>query len=200
MGLVLTYRDQVLRPAPGAETSYLLGDTVVTPIALGRHMGEWHTQVSYTFWMPTGKFESGGAQNTGKGLWSHMCFASATWRQEAALPFSATFQARYETFGRQENTNIRPGDVLSLEFAPGKQINAEWALGVLAAMSFQVSGQSNTPGGNPLKYRINLVGLEAVWRPEAFRGAQVALRLRKEFENRNTTQGHSARLSLASAF
>ncbi|MFY0661436.1 MAG: transporter [Shimia sp.] len=129
-----------------------------------------------------------------------MLFAGATWRQEAALTFSVTFQARYETFGRQETINIRPGDVLSLEFAPGKQINEEWALGVLAATSFQVSGQSNTPGGNPPKYRINLVGFEAVWRPEAFRGAQVALRLRKEFENRNTAQGQSARLSLAYAF
>ncbi|MEM6578401.1 MAG: transporter, partial [Pseudomonadota bacterium] len=87
---MLTYRDQVLRPEPGAQTDYQLGDTLVTPIALGWHNGPWHYQVSYTFWVPTGRFEGGGQTNTGKGLWSHMLYAGATWRQQAELPWAAT--------------------------------------------------------------------------------------------------------------
>lgn len=199
-GLVLTYRDQVLRPAPGTTTAYQMGDTVVTPIALGWHSGIWHSQVSYTFWAPTGNFQAGGSTNTGKGLWSHMLLAGTTWRQSGDLPWAATFQTRYETFASQDQTGIRPGDVLSLEFAAGKQITKQFGLGILAATSFQVSRQSNTPGVDPSKYHINLVGAEAVWRPKSLPGSQVALRIAKEFGNRNTTEGFSTLLSIAYAF
>lgn len=199
-GLVLTYRDQVLRPAPGAMTAYQIGDTVISPIALGWHNGAWHTQVSYTFWAPTGKFQAGGSQNTGKGLWSHMFYAGTTWRQQTELPWSATLQARFETFGRQETTNIRPGDVLSIEAAFGKEVAKGVSLGLAAATSFQVSRQSGTPGGDPGKYRINVIGAEVVWKPKALPGFQIASRVGKDFDNRNSTEGVTALLSLAYAF
>lgn len=199
-GIVLTYRDQVLRPEPGLGQDYHLGDTVVTPIALGWHHKNWHFQTSYTFWAPTGEFEAGGSTNTGKGLWSHMLYAGTTWRQNATLPWAATIQARYEKFGRQETTDIRPGDVLSLEFAFGKEIARGFNLGLLAARSFQVSRQSGTSGGDPSKYEINLVGAEAVWKPKGLPGAQIAVRLGREFDNRNTTEGFATLLSLAYAF
>lgn len=175
-GIVLTYRDQVLRPEPGLGQGYHLGDTVVTPISLGWHHKNWHFQTSYTFWAPTGKFEAGGSTNTSKGLWSHMLFAGSTWKQSASLPWAATVQARYETFGRQETTDIRPGDVLSLEFAFGKEVARGFNLGILAARSFQISKQSGTPGGDPSKYEINLIGAEGVWKPKDLPGAQIALR------------------------
>ncbi|MXU65004.1 SphA family protein [Oceanomicrobium pacificus] len=199
-GLVLSYRDQVLRPAPGSGTAYQQGDSVITPIALGWHMGAWHTQVSYSIWVPTGKFEDGGQTNTGKGLWSQMFYVGTTWRQEADLPWAATLQARYETFGEQKDTDIRPGDVFSLEAAVGKEVVPGLSLGVLAATSFQVSQQSGTPGGNPEKYRINVAGGEIVWKPSSLPGAQVALRVGKDFDNRNTTEGVASLLSLAYAF
>ncbi len=199
-GIVLTYRDQVLRPEPGSEFDYHLGDTVVTPIALGWHRDNWHFQTSYTFWAPTGKFDAGGTTNTGKGLWSHMLFGGATWRQDASLPWAATFQARYETFGRQKTTDIRPGNVLSLEFAFGKEVAQGINIGLLAARSMQVSRQEGTPGGDPSKYEINLYGAEGVWKPKGLPGAQIALRLGKEFDNRNTTEGFATLLSFAYAF
>ncbi|MEP4767557.1 MAG: hypothetical protein ABJY83_06595, partial [Roseibium sp.] len=83
---------------------------------------------------------------------------------------------RYETFGRQETTDIRPGDVLSLEFAFGKEVARGFNLGILAARSFQISKQSGTPGGDPSKNEINLMGAEGVWKPKDLPGAQIALR------------------------
>ncbi|MDK3075741.1 transporter [Sedimentitalea sp. JM2-8] len=199
-GLVLTYRDQVLRPEPGSKTAYQPGDAVFTPIALGWHQGTWHTQVSYTIWIPTGKFEEGGQTNTGKGLWSQMFYAGTTWRQETDLPWAVTLQARYETFGKQKDTDIRPGDVFSIEAAIGKEVVSGLSLGLLAATSFQVTQQTGTPGGNPDKYRINIAGGEIVWKPKSLPGAQVALRVGKDFDNRNTSEGIASLLSLAYAF
>lgn len=199
-GLVLTYRDQVLRPEPGSDTAYQVGDTILMPIALGWHSGAWHSQFSYSIWLPTGKFEEGGSTNTGKGLYSHMIMAGTTWRQQTDLPWAATFMARYETFGKQQDTDIRPGDVFSLEAAVGKEVAAGVNLGLLAATSRQVSQQSGTPGGDPEKYQINLAGGEVVWKPKGLPGAQIALRAAKEFDNVNTTEGFSTLLSLAYAF
>ncbi|MES0827716.1 transporter [Ruegeria sp. SCP11] len=186
-GVVLTYRNQVLRPEPGLGQGYHLGDTVVTPVALGWHHENWHFQTSYTLWTPTGEFEAGGYPNTDKRLWSHMLFAGTIGKQNADLPWAATFQARCEKFGRQETTDIRPGDVFSLEPAFGKEVARAINLGLLAARSVQVSRKSGTPGGDPSKYEINLVEPYGIWKPEGLPGAQIALRLGKGFDNRNTT-------------
>ncbi len=193
--------DQVIRPVPGSERELQLGDIIVQPVALGWHAGVWHALASYNLFIPTGRFEAGASNNTGKGLYSHMLSGAVTWLQEVQFPWIATAQVRYEIYGRQKTTDIRPGQVMTIELAGGKELLEGLDLAISGALSFQTTEESGSPPGTDTsKYRYAGLGPEVHWRPASLPGAQVSLRAYFEFGARNTSQGMGALISLMYAF
>ena len=193
--------DQTIRPDPGSERELTLSDTVVQPLALGWHAGEWHTLVSYNLWLPTGRFDAGASNNTGKGLFSHMLTGGVTWLQDAPLPWVSTAQLRYEFLGKQETTNIRPGQVMTIDYGVGKEVSKGFDLGISGAFSFQTTHESGSaPGTDTSRYRYAGVGPEIYWRPASLPGAQVSVRSFIEFGARNTSEGIGHLLSFAYTF
>ena len=199
--VIVVFANQVIRPVPNSEKDFQLGDSVIQPLALGWHVGEWHTTASYALFLPTGRFNVGAPNNTGKGLYSNLFTAGTTWLQEDPLPWAANVQLRYETFGKQDDTDIRPGEVMTVEVGVGKEVTAGFDLGLLAFASFQTSReQGSAAGTDTSKYRFYGVGPEINWRPRSVPGFQAAIRVGFEFDSRNTSQGTGAILSLAYGF
>ena len=199
--IILLLQDQAIRPVPGSERELQVADTVVQPAALGWHAGEWHTLVSYNLWLPTGRFDAGSSNNTGKGLFSHMLTGGVTWLQDAPLPWASTLQLRYEYFNKQETTNIRPGQVMTIEAGAGKEVFKGFDLGISGAFSFQTTHESGSdPGTDTSRYRYAGVGPEIHWRPAFLPGAQVSGRSFFEFGARNTSEGIGHLLSFSYAF
>ena len=195
------FMDQLLRTAPDSQKDFQLADLVVQPIALGWHFDNWHVLTSYNLWIPTGRFEEGAGNNTGKGLYSHMLTAGATWLQATDLPWATTAQLRYEFFGKQKTTNIRPGQVMTLEGAFGKEVFGGFDLGVAFYYSFQTTTEEGSaPGTDLSRYRYAGAGPEFHWRPKGLPGAQVSLRASYEFAARNTTEGIGVLLSFVYTF
>lgn len=199
--VIIVFSNQLIRPVPNSRKDFQLGDSIIQPIALGWHAGEWHTTASYNIFMPTGRFDVGATNNTGKGLYSNLFTVGTTWLQDTPLPWAANVQFRYETFGKQDDTDIRPGDVMTLEFGVGKEVREGFDLGLLAFASFQTSREEGSaPGTDTSKYEFYGVGPEINWRPASVPGFQAALRVGVEFGSRNTSQGTGAILSLAYGF
>lgn len=199
--IIITFRNQLLRPEPNSEKDFQIGDWIIQPVSLGWHWDEWHAIVSYSIWLPTGRFNAGANNNTGKGLFSHMLTAGTTWLQDAPNPWIINVQARYELFGKQETTNIRPGDVMTIEYAGGKQIAKVFDIGVFGFFSFQTTKQENSPPGTDTsRYRYYGIGPEVAWRPSFLPGAKAAVRVSIEFGSRNTSEGVGSILSLSYAF
>ncbi len=199
--IFLILSDQTIRPVPGTERELQLADTIIQPLALGWHADEWHTLVSYNLFLPTGRFEAGASNNTGKGLFEHMLTGGVTWLQDAPLPWVGTAQLRYEFLGKQETTNIRPGQVMTIEFGAGKEVSRGLDLGISGAFSFQTTQESGSdPGTDTSRYRYAGVGPEIHWRPASLPGAQVSFRSFFEFGARNTSEGIGHLLSFAYAF
>ena len=193
--------DQTIRPDPGSERALQLSDTIVQPVALGWHTGEWHALFSYNLWLPTGRFDAGAANNTGKGLFSHMLTAGVTWLQESPLPWIGTLQLRYEIPGEQKTTGIRPGQVMTFEFGAGKEVFEGFDLGVSGAFSFQTTHETGSaPGTDTSLYRYAGVGPEVFWRPASLPGAQLSFRSFFEFGARNTSEGTGLLFSFAYLF
>jgi len=193
--------DQTIRPVPGSERELSLSDTIIQPLALGWHADEWHTLVSYNLWLPTGRFDAGSSNNTGKGLFSHMLTGGVTWLQDAPLPWASTLQLRYEFFNKQETTNIRPGQVMTIEAGAGKEVFKGFDLGISGAFSFQTTHESGSdPGTDTSRYRYAGVGPEINWRPAFLPGAQVSGRSFFEFGARNTSEGIGYLLSIGYSF
>jgi hypothetical protein len=199
--IIVVFTNQVIRPVPNARKDFQLGDMIIQPLALGWHKGQWHTTASYNLFMPTGRFNAGAPDNTGKGLYSNMYSVGTTWLQDEALPWAVNGQMRFETFGRQDDTDIRPGDVLTVEFGVGKELKEGFDLGLLAFASFQTSREADSaPGTDNSKYEFYGIGPEISWRPASIPGFQASVRIGFEFESRNSSQGTGMILSLAYGF
>ena len=105
---------------------------------------------------------------------------------------------RYEIFGEQDETDIEPGDVLTLEASIGRQLSSGWDLGLTAYHQRQVTTEKGSaPGTDTTKYRYSGIGPEINWRPASVPGFQVGLRAYFEFGARNSSEGVFTVLSLA---
>lgn len=199
--VIVVLTNQLLRPVPGSEKDFQIGDLILQPISLGWHWDEWHSSMGYNVWLPTGRFNAGASNNTGKGLFSHLLFGGVTWLESEAKPWAATAQVRYEFFDKQETTDIRPGQVMTLELSGGKEVFVGVDLGLVGFASFQTTRETGSaPGTDTSRYRFFGVGPEINWRPAFLPGAQVGVRASVDFGARNSSQGFFAVLSLAYAF
>ena len=125
----------------------------------------------------------------------------ATWLQDEELPWAATATVRYELPGKQEDTDIEPGNVLIVELAAGKEVAKGFDLGLTGQYTTQTSEEKNSaPGTDTTRYRFAGLGPEINWRPTKVPGLQVALRSYFEFAVRNTSQGVFSVLSIAYVF
>jgi hypothetical protein len=102
------------------ETSFGLTDLYVQPVNIG-----WHTEradfiTGLGVYAPTGSYDPNASDNRGLGMWSFEIAAGATvyFDKEKTWHFATT--AFYEIHTEKEDTDIRVGDILTLEGGLGK--------------------------------------------------------------------------------
>jgi hypothetical protein len=199
--VILPFANVALRPQPGSRKDFQFGDMILQPLALGWHQDQWHYQFAYNLWLPTGRYNEGASNNVGKGLYSHMFAGGATWLEDAENPWAATLMLRYEFLGKQEDTDIKPGQVMTVEGGAGKEIFDGFDLGLTGYASFQTTKERDSAvGTDTSRYRFFGLGPEVNWRPAFLPGSQVAVRSYYEFGARNSTEGVFTVLSLAYMF
>jgi hypothetical protein len=124
-----------------------------------------------------------------------------TWLQDAENPWAATFMARYEFLGEQQDTEIEPGQVMTLEWGVGKEVFSGADLGLVGYATFQTTRESgSSPTTDTSRYRAFSIGPEITWRPSFLPGSKITVQSFFEFGARNTTEGVFTVLSLAYAF
>lgn len=84
--VIIPLANQYVRPTPDSEKDFQFGDLILQPVSLGWHLGEYHPTIAYNLWLPTGRFNEGENNNTGKGLYSHLIQVGVTWLQNSELP------------------------------------------------------------------------------------------------------------------
>jgi hypothetical protein len=102
------------------QTSSGLADLYVQPINLGWTTSRADFIAGVGVFAPTGEFEAGGESNRGLGMWSYELFAGTTLYFDEARTWSFAATAFYETHGKKDGTDIRVGDILTLEGGLGK--------------------------------------------------------------------------------
>jgi hypothetical protein len=183
-----------------------LGDLFIQPLILGWTNGQCDLRAAYGIVAPTGRFEAGAADNVGAGYWTHALSAGATIHPSQDRSSTLSAFAMYELHDKQETTDIRPGDTLSVDASWMR--TSPWGpthvrqYGIVGYAQWQTSGKQGpdvTPEEARERYRVFALGLAAglAW-PQ--RRSSVALRLFHEFDARSTFEGYSAQLSAAFAF
>ena len=103
-------------PILGLEESVDTGfaDLYFQPINLG-----WHTGRA-DFIAGLGKYEPGGSDNTGLGMWSFEPFVGTTVYLDEQKRWSFAATAFYELHSEKKDTDIQVGDILTIEGGLGK--------------------------------------------------------------------------------
>jgi hypothetical protein len=109
-------------PPTGVDTrtSTGLADLYVQPVNLGWTTPRADFIAGLGLFAPTGEYEAGGDSNRGLGMWSYELFAGTTLYFDEARTWHFAATAFYETHGKKDGTDIRVGDILTLEGGLGK--------------------------------------------------------------------------------
>ena len=121
-------------PILGLEDSVDTGftDLYFQPVNLGWHTDRADFITGLGVYAPTGEYEPGGSDNLGLGMWSFEFFAGTTIYLDKAKSWHFATTAFYETHTEKKDTDIRVGDILTLEGGLGKSF-MDGALSVGAA-------------------------------------------------------------------
>jgi len=109
-------------PPTGVDTRTSTGltDLYVQPVNLGWTTPRADFIAGLGLFAPTGEYEAGGDSNRGLGMWSYELFAGTTLYFDEARTWHFAATAFYETHGKKDGTDIRVGDILTLEGGLGK--------------------------------------------------------------------------------
>lgn len=95
-------------------------DTYLIPVQLGWHKKRADFMFSYALYLPTGKYTAGASDNSGLGMFINEFSLGTTlfFNEKKTLHFATTVS--YEINGKKKDTDIKTGDILSLEGGLGK--------------------------------------------------------------------------------
>jgi hypothetical protein len=102
------------------ETTTGLADTYIQPMILGWTTSRADYTVGAGVYVPTGRYDADADDNRGLGMWSFELFAGTTlyFDTDRSWHFAAT--AFYETHTEKEGSDVKVGDILTIEGGVGK--------------------------------------------------------------------------------
>lgn len=176
-------------------------DPVISPLIIGWHAGKLHWNFSTSVWVPIGSYDVTRMTNTGKNYWAWSPQFGATYFDPATgldISAAAIYVFNYEN----PETRYRSGDTFHLDFAVGRYVLPNVTLGAVGYMMQQMSddeGVGNLLG--PRRARVFGIGPGLkVMSKNGETPVSFVAKYYREFSGENTTEGHSASLSVRVSF
>jgi hypothetical protein len=143
------------------KTSTAFADLYIQPLNLGWHTPRADFTAGVGLYAPTGRYEFGADGNVGLGMWSFELFGGTTLYLEEAKSWHFAATAFYETHTKKRDTDIKVGDLLTIEgglgwsflegaASLGVAYFAQWKLTDDDLGSFDVDSQLGSLGLPPL--------------------------------------------------
>src|SRR5262249_22457976 len=143
-----------------------LSDTFVAPVAFGWHLPHSDVNAAYAFTAPTGRFSPGASNNVGSGYWGNNLLVGSTGYLTKNKATTANVFVAWEGHGRMKDTQIVPGQALSLESGLGQVIPLDTGmtnvveLGVVGYGQWRTSANSGITSRVPA-YAVHAAGIQA---------------------------------------
>jgi hypothetical protein len=175
---------------PGIGGSYAgIGDIQFEPLLLSWHFPTFDLAAGYAVWAPTGDYSPLRPDILAKGFWSHMLTLGATFYFDEQKTWSLSLLNRYEFCHEQDQTNIDPGQVYTLEWGLGKSFCDNTVdVGLVGYYQQQTTSDGGSLFASMLKDRKSGIGAEVnvLW-PKL--GAFTSLRYVHEFDAKDRPEG-----------
>lgn len=105
------------------KSSLAFTDIYLQPIQLGWHTKQADFTVGYALYLPTGKYELGGNDNSGMGILTNEFSAGSTYYFDTKKEWNISALLSYALNSKKKNTGnneIKPGSLLAIEGGLGK--------------------------------------------------------------------------------
>ncbi len=135
-------------PRLDQETGMSFSDMYVSPLNLGWHTPRADFMVGYSFFAPTGRYEAGADDNRGLGMWSHEIAAGFTAYVDDEKNWHAATTMFYELHSDKEDSDVRVGNLVTLEGGLGRSF-LQGAASVGLAYYAQWKATEDTVGALP---------------------------------------------------
>ena len=191
--------------------SFAFTDIEVQPLQLGWETKDANFVASWGVFLPTGKWEQGGRDNAGLGMWSNLFQAGTTVHLDTKQLWNFSTLGSYEIHTHKRGSDIRVGDILTFEGGLSRtfvQLSTKGGapapslitnVGLVYYTAFKVTSDQAgvlTPLVENRKDRVFAAGVEGSFIfPKT--GWIVGLRAEPEFGARNRTQGWTFMLTTA---
>jgi hypothetical protein len=141
-----------------------VADLYIRPISLGWNIPRADFITGLGLYAPTGEWQLAGDSNRGLGMWSFEIFGGTTVYFDEARSWHLSALASYETHSDKEDTDIRVGDLLTLEGGLGKSfMDGALAVGITYYAQWKITeddlGLDINPAGGPLSNKHRVYGL-----------------------------------------
>jgi hypothetical protein len=100
--------------------SFGFSDIYFQPAWLGWHTPRADYSAGWGFFVPTGKWENGGTENSGLGMWSHDLQFGTTVHLDQTHEWSTSGLATLELHSEKKDSDLRVGNILTLEGGTGR--------------------------------------------------------------------------------
>ncbi len=106
--------------ALGQTVGTSVSDLLMRPLDLGWHTPRADVAAGLQLYAPTGRYEPGGDENIGKGMWTYEPFVGTTVYFDQARTLSLAATAYWEFHGTKKDTDVKVGQILTLQGGVGK--------------------------------------------------------------------------------
>ena len=142
-----------------------VSDLLLRPLDLGWHAPRADVAAGLQLYAPTGRYEPGGSENIGKGMWTYEPFVGTTVYFDQARTVSLAATAYWEIHGTKKDTDVKVGQILTLQGGLGKSFlgggliigaayYGQWKLTEDRLVQFELPGQSPLDLSLPGKHKV----------------------------------------------
>ena len=138
------------------DSKFGLGDIFVEPITLSWHPKQFDLAVGYGFWAPSGNYDPTDPVSPGKGFWTQMLTAGLTYYPDEKKTWSISALNRYEINQENNDLQIRPGQVWTLEWGIGKALTKTIEVGAVGYYQLQTTSDYGSGASNAKDYIVGV--------------------------------------------
>jgi len=196
------YMDYKYKPAPPVtikETYFGVGDIQVEPLLLSWHFTQFDVSAGYAFWAPTGDFKPSRPGVLAQGFWSHMLTLGGTWYPDEAKTWAVSLLNRYEFCHEQQDTDVNPGQVYTIEWGLSKSVAKTIDVGFIGYYQQQTTEDNGSHSfSDALDRKVGFGPEISMFCPKC--GLFASLRYAYEVAARERPEGNLVTLTLTKRF
>ena len=153
----------------GSEKGTVSGwsDMFFVPFGLSWGLNQFDVTLTYGFYAPTGKYESGGSDNVGLGFWTHQFQGYGYYYPFPSKATALMLGLTYELNGKIKDSEVKPGSRFTLEWGLSQYLSERFEVMVQGGHNWQVGSDSGDDvfWSSDIKDRKSTVAFGAAYWP-----------------------------------